>query len=259
MEKFFIKSREGKNISVILEKSEQAKGLAFVMHGLGGFKEQEHIITFAKAFSENAFTVVRFDTRNTIGESEGDYSDANFTNSYEDLEDVINWAKGEDWYKEPFVLAGHSLGSGCILWYAAHHPQELAGLAPISTVIGGAQTLARYRPEDLRQWDESGMQSKASNSKPGVMKELRWPQFKEDILQYDIVPEAHKLTMPVLMIVGDQDFGTPLEDQMKLYENIVGDKEIHSIKGGPHTFREVKHLEEIKEIFSNWIKNKVLK
>ena len=59
------------------------------MHGLGGFKEQKHIQTFADAFLENNFTVVLFDTTHTYGESEGKYEDATTTNYYEDLEDVI--------------------------------------------------------------------------------------------------------------------------------------------------------------------------
>ena len=57
-EKRFIKNRKNKNISVVLEIAEDSKDLVFVMHGLGGFKEQDHIQTFADAFRENSFTVI---------------------------------------------------------------------------------------------------------------------------------------------------------------------------------------------------------
>lgn len=89
MEKIFIQNRKDQKISVIVEKAEDQKGLAFVMHGLGGFKEQPHIQTFADAFKEDGFTVVRFDTTNTFGESDGNYEDATVTNYYEDLEDRV--------------------------------------------------------------------------------------------------------------------------------------------------------------------------
>lgn len=254
MNKLFIKNRHGQKLSVLVEGEENKGGLAFVMHGLGGFKEQKHIETFAKAFLDNGYTVVRFDTTNTLGESDGDYGDSNFTKSYNDLEDIIKWAGTQDWYQEPFGLAGHSLGSGCSLFYAANNPEKIKGLAPTSTVLGGKYTLARYRKEDLRQWEETGVRSGMSASKPGVMKELKWEQFKEDILQYDIVPMADKLTMPVLMIVGSEDMGTPFEDQKLLLDKLPGEKEIHSIEGAPHTFKEPEHLEEIYKIFDNWIK-----
>lgn len=52
MEKITIKNRKGQKIAVILEESENSKGLVFVMHGLGGFKEQPHIETFADAFKK---------------------------------------------------------------------------------------------------------------------------------------------------------------------------------------------------------------
>lgn len=37
--KTFIKNRNDKKIAVVVEENSNSKGLAFVMHGLGGFKE----------------------------------------------------------------------------------------------------------------------------------------------------------------------------------------------------------------------------
>ena len=252
MEKIFIKNRQGKKIAVLVEKVKKQKGLAFVMPGLGGKKEDVHVETFVKSFLEKNFTALSFDVSNGIGESDGDYSQASFTNYYNDLCDVINWAKKEKWYQEPFVLAGHSMGGGCILWYGANHPEKVAGLAPISTVIGGHQTLAKFGRDDLvaTKHDKNGKEE---------IKKIDWPQFEKDILRYDIVTEGHKLIMPVLMIVGSEDAGTPLEDQKKLYDKLSGDKEIHLIDGAPHTFIESQHLKQIKKLFKNWITKKVLK
>src|SRR3990167_2091167 len=108
MEKIFIKNRKNQKICVVLEKNTEQKGLVFIMHGLGGSKDELHIQTFAKTFRDNGFTVVRFDTTNTFGESDGDYADATTTNYYQDLEDVIKWAGSQDFYQEPFYLTGHS-------------------------------------------------------------------------------------------------------------------------------------------------------
>ena len=66
MQKLFIQNRKGQKLSVIVEGEEKAGPLAFVMHGLGGWKEQPHIQVFAEAFLNNGFTVVRFDTANTF-------------------------------------------------------------------------------------------------------------------------------------------------------------------------------------------------
>src|SRR3989338_5280761 len=125
MPKEFIKNRKGQKIAVLVERPENLKGLAFVMHGLGGFKEQPHIRAIAEAFLESGYTVIRFDTTNTFGESEGNYEDATTTNYYEDLEDVIEWSKNQLWYKEPFALGGHNLGGICSALYAEKYPEKV--------------------------------------------------------------------------------------------------------------------------------------
>jgi len=254
MEKFFIKNRGGKNIAVILDKNTKPQGLVFIMHGIGASKDECYIERFAKAFLKKDFIVVRFDNRHSIGESEGNYYDVNFSNTYEDLEDVITWAKKEKWYKEPFVLVGHSLGAGCILWYGANHQSEIAGLVPVATTISGQQALARFRKSDL------SLPFKLRRSSSfRLVKKLRWRQFKKDILNYNILPEAAKFTMPFLMMVGDADSHTPLEDQKQLYDLVPEPKEIHIIKGAGHTFRSATHLDQAEEILKNWIDKQVLK
>ena len=117
-EKQMILNRKDQKISVLLEKAENQKGIVFVMHGLGSFKEQVQIKAFAESFLEEGITSIRFDTTNTFGESDGNYENANITNWYEDLQDVIEWANKQEWYQEPFYLIGHSLGGISVALYA---------------------------------------------------------------------------------------------------------------------------------------------
>lgn len=252
-EKITIKNRKGQNIVVLLEKSEDQKGLAFVMHGLSGNKEQPHIATFAQAFKEKGCTVVRFDTTNTFGESDGKYEDATVTSYFWDLEDVISWAKTQDWYQEPFYLTGHSLGGISVILYAQKYPAEVKGLAPISSVISGKLSLTLPKHKNIaKEWQRTGWKEEMSTTVPGRLKRLPWTHM-EDRLKYDVILEADKLTMPALFIVGEKDDGTPPEHQQMLFDKLLGKKEIHVIKDAPHTFVEKEQLEAIKEIFSNWI------
>lgn len=253
MQKITIKNRKGQNIVVIVEIADNPKGLAFVMHGLSGNKEEPHIQVFAQAFNEKDFTVVRFDTTNTFGESDGKYEDATVTNYYEDLEDVINWAKSQSWYQRLFYLAGHSLGGISVALYAEKYPKIVKGLAPISSVISGTLSLEtpKYKGS-VREWQKTGWLIEKSSTSPTGTKKLAWNHMV-DRLKYDVLLNADKLTMPVLLIVGDQDDSTPYAHQKLLYDKLFGKKEIHIIKGAPHSFREPHHLAEIKQIFLHWI------
>jgi alpha-beta hydrolase superfamily lysophospholipase len=252
-EKIWVSNRHHQKLSVVVEQHPSAKGLVFIMHGMGGFKEQKSIRAYAEAFFEGGCTVVTFDTANTIGESEGTIEKASIVNYYSDLEDIILWAKKQRWYQTPFILVGHSLGGICVTVYAQKHPEEVRALAPTATVISGRLSKARHSQEKLDQWKKDGFRKVASNSKPGVISKIPWSSIV-DLQAYDVLPDAHKLTMPVLGIVGDQDTSTPLAHQQMLINKVSGPKELHVIKGAKHGFYEPHELAQVKKIISQWVK-----
>lgn len=254
LSKHFIKNHEGQKLAVVVSEHPDHKGLVFVMHGLGGFKEQFHIQTMAEAFSENGYTTVLFDTRYSIGESDGGTSEATYGSYSEDLETVIAWAKNHNWYQEPFCMAGHSLGSFALTLYAEQHPSEVKGIAPTSTVISGQLSVeSPFFQRILPEWKTKGTRHRISSSKSGA--EIVTPYyFVEDSLNYDLLPKADQLTMSVFMAVGEGDDGTPLEHQQMLYDLIPGPKELHVIKDTVHTFKTSEALAELKQLLDKWIK-----
>ncbi|MBI2552665.1 alpha/beta fold hydrolase [Candidatus Uhrbacteria bacterium] len=296
MQKVFIQNRKGQKVAVVVDvpahppEADQSGKLAFVMHGLGGFKEQPHIEVMAKVFLEHGYTVVRFDTTNTFGESDGQYEEATTTNYYEDLEDVIGWAarlsqnltavrfwdssaQPQPWYQEPFVLAGHSLGGLCVALYGERHPEKVKALAPIGTVVSGKLSMEGHaKDEEWRKWKETGWRTTHSVSNPDAIKRLPWSHM-EDRLKYDLLapfsPPARggdkegvgvgggrmtdRLTMPTLLVVGEKDESCPPEHQKILYAALPGTRELHIISGAPHTFREPVHLEEFARVIGQWL------
>jgi alpha-beta hydrolase superfamily lysophospholipase len=252
-EKIFIKNRKGMKISLLLEISDNQKGIVFIVHGYTGFKEQEHIKTFAESFIEKGYTSIRLDTTNSINESDGKNEDGTATTYYEDLEDVINWAKDQEWYEEPFILVGHSLGGLVVGLYAEKYPDKIKAIAPISTVVSGKLSREKLKEDgELEKWKKIGWQERISKTRK-IVKRIPW-SYQLDKEKYDLLENAYKLKMPVLMIVGGEDNSTPVKHQEILFKQIPGKKEIHIIAGAPHTFKEKKHLKEIKKIFDRWLK-----
>jgi len=257
MGKLRIKNRKGQEIVIVVDKAEDKKGLVVVAHGFGGFKDQPHVETMAQAFVDNGYTAVRFDAINTFGENGGNVENANPTNYLEDLEDVINWSKDQEWYQEPFCLAGHSLGGLTVATYSELNPDKVKAVAPTSAVISGEMYLNRLGEREITERNKTGWHIKESSSLPGIFKKLRWPQFEKDILKYDILTDSDKLKMPILLVVGSKDDSTPPEGQKLLFDKLKTDKEIHIIEGSEHTFREEGHLKQLYDIFDKWIKNKI--
>lgn len=265
MQKITIQNRKNQKIVVVLERPEtgpekltsSSAGLAFVMHGLGGYKEQKIVRTMAESFSLYRYTVVTFDTTNTFGESDGSMDLATTTNYIEDLEDVINWAKNgtdanqSEWYQEPFCLAGHSLGGISTAHFAEKNCTLIKGLALMATVVSGKLS-TEANPLRTEEWKRIGYEEKKSNSKPWLSAKLPWSHM-EDRFKYDLLLEAEKLDMPVLMVVGSEDDLTPPDTEKILFEMLPGRKEFHLVEGAPHTFKETEHLSRLKEVFSAWI------
>ena len=246
-----IKNRKGKTIVVLIEENKKARGLAFITHGLTGFKEQEHIRIFAEAFLESGYSVITYDSTCSIGESGGKVEDVTFTGYLHDLEDIIHWSKSLEWFKEPFVLSGHSLGSMAAIIYAQNNPDSVKALAPISTIFSGKLFLKSRSDEFFNEWEEKGYWLKKSTSSPDSISKINW-NFVKDLLKYDIFHKISKLIMPILLIVGEND-GCKVKYHKNFFKLLPNQKELYVIKGAPHTFKEKKHLQEIKKIFLKWI------
>lgn len=258
--KIFVKNRDDQKVCVVVEGSAASadvehKKVAFVMHGLSGNKEEYHIRAIAEAFLEDAcYTVVTFDATNTFGESDGTYEDATVTNYFADLEDVVAWSSEQSWYNEPFIVAGHSLGGMSAALFAEKYPYKVKALAPISTVVSGTLSVERMASaEQLEKWQQDKIRVTISGDGKRE-KRLKWT-FIEDMLTYDLLPDAHKLTMPVLMVVGDNDSSTPLSQQQLLFEKLPFPKELHIIKGAQHSFYQLNEQKELKSLVKTWIAN----
>ena len=174
------------------------------------------------------------------------------TTSYEDLVDVLIWAKTQSWYEEPFVLAGHSMGGMCSALYAENYPEQVKACAPIAVTISGDLYFHTFPKEVREQWKKTGWREWESTAYPGMMKRLPYT-IVADRFQYDLLKKIDRLTMPILMIVGSKDVATPSEHQRMLFEKIPGKKELHIIEGATHAFPNPEHRAEIKAIFAKWI------
>lgn len=254
--KHIIKNRYGLNVVVEYTAVENPQGLAFVQHGFSGFKEQPHILKMAETFQKHNISTVLFDATHAFGESDGSLEHARLGKHAEDLEDVIAWAKTQDWYIEPFVLAGHSFGGASVLSYASQYSEDVKAIAPLSSVVSGnliVESLKKYEPEEWEEIQTQGYVIKESSSKAGargkVVKELY-----DEMMQHDFLKTAGRLTMPTLLIVGEED-RLAMAAQKALFEKLPEPKEFHFIKGCGHTFRSDDELSALQTHLSNWITN----
>jgi len=258
-QKTSIKNRRGLKLVIQVDTPDNPKNLVFIAHGQGGFMGQVHIQSYADIFLENNFRVVRFDATHSLGESEGDMIDVTYDSYVEDLEDVINWARSQAWFQEPFALCGHSMGAQSTAWYAEHHPQEVKLIAPIAPTINFDLWMNTLDPEFRKQWQKRGYKEEPSSSKPGVIGRVGWG-VAESLKKFDLLTDAKNLTMPVLFMVGEFDEPCPYKNQKILFDQIPSkNKKFVKIANAQHSFRNYKtdkygpEVQEAKAAMNNWL------
>jgi pimeloyl-ACP methyl ester carboxylesterase len=142
--------------------------------------------------------------------------------------------------------------------YAEANPKEVLCLAPISTTINYELLVQSHGERYLNDWKTKGHLVETSTSKPGVIKHIGWG-LMEDLKKYDLLQGAKQLTMPVLLMVGDKDHGTPYKHQQILFNKILGTKKLVEIKNADHSFRTPSDKEtktqEVTKVISNWLQD----
>lgn len=258
MKKLLLQNRKGQTIVGILEKpANEIKGTCVVQHGWGGNKEKPTMQTIKNSFLESGFQTFNFDTTNAFGESGGDYEKSTLGLHWEDLEDVVKWVQKQDWFIKPLALTGHSKGGYSAVRYAEEYPDEVDYLIPVAPVISGKLSFEAYKikdPEGLEKWKKEGVLERIG--KDGNLKRKHWFQMEER-LQHDLLPNASKLIMQTLLIVGSKDTSCPPEHVKILYDAIPeGKKDMVILEGAPHSYYEKSEQEDCKKAIKNWLNSR---
>ncbi len=253
-----ITNRRGQTMYVRFEKTPgEQRGLAIYQHGYSGGADDPRALNITKVFRNNGFDTLTLDCTHTFNESDGELEGNTIETHLHDLYDAIEWAKEQEWFSAPFALAGHSLGGFTTLHYAENHPEDVSLLCPLAAVISGKHLYEAYErnmPEsEFAAWRDNGEQ----------VRECTWKETEPSkqpfswlscMAPYTILEDTDKLTMPVLMIVGEHDIPTPPDHQRVLFDLLNCEREMHIIAGSDHPFTAPEHSEEMAFLLDGWLK-----
>jgi len=123
----------------------EARAWALFAHCFTCSKDLKAARWVSRALAEQGIAVLRFDFTG-IGESEGDFSETDFSSNLEDLVAAAAYLRAE--HAAPRILIGHSLGGAAMLAVAARLPEvvAVATIGAPSDVAHLARTLVRLAP-----------------------------------------------------------------------------------------------------------------
>jgi len=120
-----------------LPEDERPRAYALFAHCFTCGKNLKAINHIGRALTAEKLAILRFDFSG-IGESEGDFSQTDFSSNVEDLLSAVAWLTQE--YEAPQLLIGHSFGGAAVLQAA----QRISGIKAVATIA------APYDPNHIR-------------------------------------------------------------------------------------------------------------
>jgi len=219
--------------------------LAVIQHGLASNMEHPAVQTAKKAFLDNHYVVITFDSRYSMGQSGNDVQNARLSTFIEDLQTVINWAEKQSFYAEPLALAGHSLGGASVVNFAAEHPDKINVLVPMAPVTSGRsweKSCLKNMTDFCQQWQKDGTYQYTA---PKTHQTVVIPYAViTDCYNYNAEKLAPKITADTLLIAAENDIVVDLTDLQNLAPKL-NRRNLTIIKSGDHNFGTLQNLTDL--------------
>jgi uncharacterized OsmC-like protein/pimeloyl-ACP methyl ester carboxylesterase len=222
-----IPNREGKALSAVLDLplGEQPRAYAMFAHCFTcgkSFKAERNI---SLGLTQYGIGVVRFDFAG-VGESEGEFFDANFSTNVADLLDVAAYMA--EHYQAPQLLVGHSLGGAACLMAAA----EIDSVRAVATIGAPAE------PAHVRHVFEAIEAQVRAEGEGRIMIAGRpftiRRHFLEDISRISLRDRLSQLNRALLVMHSPQDQTVSIDNARQLYEAARHPKSFLTLDGANH-------------------------
>lgn len=241
---------EGQALAGKIELPLDQKPVAYAIfaHCFTCSKNLNTVRNISRGLNNNGIAVLRFDFTG-LGDSEGDFSDTNFSSNIADLLKAADYLK--EHYEPPELIIGHSLGGAAVLRTASQ----------IDSVKAVATIGAPYDPPHVKKLlangieeiEEKGEAQISIGGRPFKIKK----QFIDDLEQYNSAEAIHNLGKALLVIHSPQDATVGIDNAAKIYDAAKHPKSFVSIDGADHLVTNDSDSIYVGEVISSWAKRYV--
>ena len=242
------RDQHGHSIAGILSRPEnQTTSLALLCHGFLSGKHSTTNKTLTRLLNEQGLATFRFDFFGQ-GESEGPFEAITTTLAIQQTLAALDLmtAKGHD----KIGLVGSSFG-GLVAILTAALCRGIACLALKCPVVDFAEELLlTFGPEELARWQDT-------DTIPNIMGgteriRLRYG-FYEDCLTHIAYGPAERITIPTLIVQGEQDECVPLHQSRRLYNVLRGTKRLDLLPFADHQFTRGEDFRQMTTAIGEWL------
>lgn len=247
---FTFQDRAGHTVSAVLAAPAQPTDLVVVLlHGFLSNKNSTTNKTLARALLEQHIATLRFDFFGQ-GESEGPFERITITTALDQATSALELAASKGYRR--IGLIGSSFGGLIALLAAADaaHRTRLAGLALKCPVPDFEEMLRlEFGPEGIVEWKRTGTIPNVTGG--GERVPLHYA-FYEDCARYRGYDAAQSVTVPTLIVQGDQDEFVPIHQSRRLLEALRPPKRLDILPGADHGFTKAEDFRAMTTKLIEW-------
>jgi len=244
-EKVYFENKKGDKLCGVLSNPTESidVGCIVLCHGFSTSKNGTTYQRLEQALNEKNLATFRFDFYGH-GESEGKFEDITVSEAVDDALAAIAFVKSKGFNK--IGLMGSSFGGNAAALAAARNPgiYVLALKAPVGNYQGRV-----FGNKSLEQWKKDGFTVYAKGD--GTMLRVNY-HFYEDAQIVDGFEEVKKITVPTLIVHGDEDKSVSIEESKKS-ATLMKDCTLEIIPGADHRFSKKEDFERMITLIVDFI------
>lgn len=219
------------------------RAYALFAHCFTCTKNIKAAVNICRALAAEGIGVLRFDFTG-LGDSEGAFSDTNFTSNIADLIAAARFLERE--YAAPQILIGHSLG-GTAMLFAAHDIPSSVAVATIASPADPAHITGLF--EDARDTIERA--GKARVSLAGRPFEIR-RQFLEDLRRHDWKSRLRDLRRALILFHSPLDTIVGIDNAAEIFLHARHPKSFVSLDKADHLLTRENDSRYVGRVLAAW-------
>lgn len=244
-EKHTFRNSEGNTLAGLLELPDEgeARHYGIFAHCFTCSKNYKGIRNISRAMAANGIAMFSFDFAG-LGESEGEFSETNFTSNVKDLLAAAGYLKKH--FQAPGILLGHSMGGAAVLHAAA----KLETIKAIG-VIGSPASTRHLRTKMPQVFDKIEREGESEVKIGGIRFKLK-RQFVRDLESHNMEQLVSNLDIPLIIVHSAADATVEIEHAEKLYDLARYPKALVTLDLADHLLSNQRDSQFVGEVISSW-------
>lgn len=235
---------QGESLSGLLELPAGAiRSYALFAHCFTCSKDNIAATRIAQVLAEQGIAVLRFDFTG-LGNSEGDFSNTNFSSNLQDLIAASGFL--ETHYSAPSLLIGHSLGGAAVLAAARGIPSAQAIIT-----IGAPATAAHVKHLFADSYQALQTQSSVSVELAGRKFHIQ-RQFIDDLEKYNSVAHIGALKKALLILHSPADAIVSIDEAARIFTAAKHPKSFVSLDRADHLLSNAADSKYAAQVIAAW-------